>query len=92
VSVPRIAVLDDYQEAALTSADCDIVTVHLRLSDRSRGLVGARELAWLGPRGYLVNTSRGPIVDEAAYLPWPRRRLIIELRGARLVWREDWNV
>ena len=44
----------------------DIVTVHLKLSDRTTGLVGAAELAALGPRGYLVNTSRGPIVDEAA--------------------------
>jgi phosphoglycerate dehydrogenase-like enzyme len=44
----------------------DIVTVHLKLSDRSRGLIGADELRWLGPHGFLVNTSRGPIVDEAA--------------------------
>jgi phosphoglycerate dehydrogenase-like enzyme len=44
----------------------DVVTVHVKLSDRTRGLIGARELDLLGPRGYLVNTSRGPIVDEAA--------------------------
>jgi phosphoglycerate dehydrogenase-like enzyme len=44
----------------------DIVSVHLVLSDRTRGLVGAEELAQLGPDGFLVNTSRGPIVDEAA--------------------------
>jgi phosphoglycerate dehydrogenase-like enzyme len=44
----------------------DIVTVHLKLSDRTHHLVGADELAALGPTGYLVNTSRGPIVDEAA--------------------------
>ena len=36
------------------------------LSDRSRGLIGAEELSLLGPASYLVNTSRGPIVDEAA--------------------------
>lgn len=47
-------------------AQADVVSVHLKLSERSRGLVGADELALLGPRGYLVNTSRGPIVDEAA--------------------------
>jgi phosphoglycerate dehydrogenase-like enzyme len=47
-------------------ARSDIVTVHLKLSERTTGLVGAAELAALGPRGYLVNTSRGPIVDEAA--------------------------
>jgi phosphoglycerate dehydrogenase-like enzyme len=44
----------------------DIVTVHLKLSERTTGLVGAAELEALGPRGYLVNTSRGPIVDEKA--------------------------
>jgi phosphoglycerate dehydrogenase-like enzyme len=44
----------------------DIVTVHLKLSDRTHHLVGAEELAALGAKGYLVNTSRGPIVDEAA--------------------------
>jgi phosphoglycerate dehydrogenase-like enzyme len=49
-------------------ARADVVTIHLRLSDRTRGLVGAGELERLGPAGYLVNTSRGPIVDEAALL------------------------
>jgi phosphoglycerate dehydrogenase-like enzyme len=44
----------------------DIATIHLKLSDRSRGLIGAEELRLLGPRGYLINTSRGPIVDEQA--------------------------
>ena len=46
----------------------DIVSIHLVLSDRSRGLVGADELALMQPTAYLVNTSRGPIVDEAALL------------------------
>lgn len=46
--------------------DSSVVVVCLKLSDRTRGLVGARELELLGPAGYLVNTSRGPIVDEAA--------------------------
>jgi len=44
----------------------DVVSVHLKLSDRTRGLLGARELDLIGPEGYLVNTSRGPIVDEVA--------------------------
>jgi phosphoglycerate dehydrogenase-like enzyme len=44
----------------------DIVTIHLVLSDRTRGLVGARELGLMKPTAYLVNTSRGPIVDEKA--------------------------
>jgi phosphoglycerate dehydrogenase-like enzyme len=46
----------------------DVVTIHVVLSDRSRGLVGARELGLMKPTAYLVNTSRGPIVDEAALL------------------------
>jgi D-3-phosphoglycerate dehydrogenase len=46
----------------------DIVTIHLQLSDRSRGLVGERELALMKPTAYLVNTSRGPIVQEKALL------------------------
>ncbi|MCE2463677.1 MAG: D-2-hydroxyacid dehydrogenase family protein [Dehalococcoidia bacterium] len=44
----------------------DIVTVHMVLSDRSRGLVGASDLAKMKPTSYLINTSRGPIVDEKA--------------------------
>ena len=44
----------------------DIVTVHLKLSERTTGIIASAELEALGPRGYLVNTSRGPIVDEAA--------------------------
>ena len=44
----------------------DIVTIHLVLSQRTRGLVGARELATMKPTAYLVNTSRGPIVEEEA--------------------------
>src|SRR6266436_5165338 len=46
----------------------DIVTIHVVLSQRSRGLVGASELARMKPTSYLVNTARGPIVDEAALL------------------------
>ena len=46
--------------------DSDIVSVHVRLSDRTRGLVGAAELGLMKPDAYLVNISRGPIVDEAA--------------------------
>jgi phosphoglycerate dehydrogenase-like enzyme len=44
----------------------DVVTVHLQLSDRTRGLIGAAELALMKPTAILVNTSRGPIVDERA--------------------------
>jgi phosphoglycerate dehydrogenase-like enzyme len=49
-------------------ATADIVTIHVVLSQRSRGLVGAADLARMKPTGYLINTARGPIVDEAALL------------------------
>lgn len=44
----------------------DILTIHLVLSDRSRGLVDAQALGWMKPTARLVNTARGPIVDEKA--------------------------
>ena len=46
----------------------DFVTVQLVLSKRTRGLIGAKELAMMKPTAYLVNTARGPIVDEAALI------------------------
>jgi phosphoglycerate dehydrogenase-like enzyme len=49
-------------------ANADIITIHVVLSERSRGLVGAADLARMKPTAYLVNTSRGPIVDETALL------------------------
>lgn len=51
-------------DEALTSSD--VVSIHLRLSPASTGLIGARELGLMGPGTLLVNTSRGPIVDERA--------------------------
>ena len=56
--------------------DSDIVSVHLLLSPRTRGLIGAREIGLMRRDAYLVNTSRGPIVDEAA--------LVDALRAGRI--------
>ena len=56
--------------------DSDIVSVHLVLSQRTRGLVGAHELGLMKPTAYLVNISRGPIVDEAALVDVLQRRAI----------------
>ena len=45
-----------------------MLSVHLVLSERSRGLVDAQALGWMKPEALLVNTARGPIVDEAALI------------------------
>ena len=54
----------------------DVVTVHLLLSKRTVGLVSAADLALMKPTAVLINTSRGPIVDEAALLHALRSRAI----------------
>lgn len=56
--------------------ESDVVTVHLKLSPRSIGYVGAAELARMKPTALLVNTSRGPVVDEAALIEAIRSRRI----------------
>jgi len=56
--------------------ESDVVSVHYRLSDKTRGLITARHLALMKPGAFLVNTARGPIVDEAALLEALRARRI----------------
>jgi phosphoglycerate dehydrogenase-like enzyme len=59
----------------------DVISIHLILSARSRGLVGARELALMKPTALLINTSRGPIVDEAALLAALKEKRIAGFGG-----------
>lgn len=54
---------DNLQEVL---AQSDVVTVHLPLTQETRHLLNAEKLAWMKPGAYLINTSRGPVVDEAA--------------------------
>lgn len=54
----------------------DVLSVHLVLSERSRGLVDAEALGWMKPGAWLINSSRGPIVDEAALIETLQQRRI----------------
>jgi phosphoglycerate dehydrogenase-like enzyme len=62
VGVERAPSLDALLQRA------DVVTLHLVLSDSTRGIIGARELGLMKPAALLVNTSRGPLIDEASLL------------------------
>jgi D-3-phosphoglycerate dehydrogenase len=54
----------------------DFLSIHMQLSERTRGLIGARELGLMKPTAFLINTSRGPIVEEAALLAALREKRI----------------
>ena len=54
----------------------DIITIHMVLSDRSRGLVGAADLNRMKPTSFIVNSARGPIIDEMALLETLKARKI----------------
>jgi phosphoglycerate dehydrogenase-like enzyme len=56
--------------------DADILTVHMVLGKRSRGIVGPAELALMKPSAWLINTSRGPLVDETALIDALRAKRI----------------
>lgn len=58
-------------------SQADVITIHLVLSDRTRGLIGAGEFALMKPSAILVNTSRGPIIDEAAMIEALKARRIL---------------
>jgi phosphoglycerate dehydrogenase-like enzyme len=57
-------------------ARADVVSIHLRLSERSYKLIGRQQLRLMKPTAYLINTARGPIVDEAALIDALRHRRI----------------
>ena len=58
----------DYASKEDLLRNADIVTIHVQLGDRSRGLLAEKDLALMKPTAYLINTSRGPIVDEKALI------------------------
>ena len=57
-------------------AESDFVCINCLLNDQTRGLISARELAMMKPTAYLINTARGPIVDQAALTEALRQRQI----------------
>jgi len=66
----------DYASKEDLFRQADFVTIHVVLSQRSRGLVGAKELGLMKPSAYIINTSRGPIIEEAALLAALREKRI----------------
>jgi len=66
----------DYVSKEDLFRQADFITIHLVLSQRTRGLVGTREFALMKPSAYIINTSRGPIIDEAAVLAALREKRI----------------
>jgi phosphoglycerate dehydrogenase-like enzyme len=54
----------------------DFISIHVVLSPRSRGIIGAKELGLMKPNAYIINTSRGPIIDEAALIAALREKKI----------------
>jgi glyoxylate reductase len=56
----------EFLESAQVLAQADFVTLHVPLTTETRGMIGARELAQMKPMAFLINTSRGPVVEEAA--------------------------
>ncbi len=64
-------------DKATILSESDAISLHLVLSDRTRGIIGAPELARMKPGAILINTSRGPLVDEAA--------LVERLRTGKLI-------
>src|SRR3977135_4192209 len=58
----------DYVSKEDLFRQADFITIHVILSQRTRGLVGAKELGLMKRSAYIINTSRGPIIDEAALL------------------------
>jgi glyoxylate reductase len=71
----------EYMERDAVLREADFVSVHVPLLPATRGLIGARELALMKPSAFLINTSRGPVVQEAALIAALEQR---QIAGAAL--------
>jgi len=72
-------------ETSLRTAD--VISVHLPLTEATRGMIGAREIGWMKPGVILINTARAPIIDEQAVLDALRTRKIA-MAGFDVFWEE----
>jgi D-3-phosphoglycerate dehydrogenase / 2-oxoglutarate reductase len=66
----------EFRDLETLMAESDVVSIHVRLSDRTRGLITASHLAKMKPTAVLINTARGPVVDEGALIGALRSRRI----------------
>jgi len=66
----------EYRSLQNLVAEADIVTIHVPLTPATHHLIGARELSWMRPTAFVINTARGPIVDEAALVDALKTRTI----------------
>jgi glyoxylate reductase len=66
----------EYADFRTLLREADFVSLHVPLTDETKHLIGAEELALMKPTAYLVNTSRGPVVDEKALVKALRERMI----------------
>ena len=56
----------EYRSLQELLSEADVVTIHVPLTPATHHLIGAKELAWMRPTAFLINTARGPIIDEGA--------------------------
>src|SRR6185369_6608642 len=66
----------EYRSLRDLLAEADVATMHVPLTPATHHLIGMRELAWMRPTAFIINTARGPIVDEAALVDALKRRII----------------
>ncbi len=71
----------EFMERDAVLREADFLSLHVPLLPATRGLIGARELALMKPTAFLINTSRGPVVQEAALIAALERR---QIAGAAL--------
>jgi glyoxylate reductase len=65
-ALPSLPTEWEYRSLRDLLGEADIITIHVPLTPSTHHLIGARELGWMRPTAFVINTARGPIVDEAA--------------------------